>query len=297
MRKITFDLDALRSFCVGMELGSFAKAADRLARSTSAVSAQLKKLEEQAGTPILRKAGRGMALTDAGEALLSYARRMLELNDEAAMAVRGHDLEGWVRLGLQEDFGEHLLPEVLGRFARSHLGVRIEARIARSADLMAQVQSGRLDLALAWLAGNETPHMEVLGSHPLQWVGSATQLAGLPVESGKPVPLVAMEGTCLMRSIATEALDRAGIPWRLVLTSQSLSGVWAGVAAGLGVTVRTRVGLTAQLQALDPAAYGLPSLPSLGLALHRAEPAATAACQRLREIIAAGVAELGEPSR
>ena len=138
---------------------------------------------------------------------------------------------------------------------------------------------------------------EVLGSHPLQWVGSATQLAGLPVESGKPVPLVAMEGTCLMRSIATEALDRAGIPWRLVLTSQSLSGVWAGVAAGLGVTVRTRVGLTAQLQALDPAAYGLPSLPSLGLALHRAEPAATAACQRLREIIAAGVAELGEPSR
>ena len=100
MRKIIFDLDVLRSFVTGMELGSFAKAADRLGRSTSAISAQLKKLEEQAGTPIFRKAGRGLALTEAGETMLAYARRLLDLNDEAATAIHGAELEGWVRLGL-----------------------------------------------------------------------------------------------------------------------------------------------------------------------------------------------------
>ena len=101
MRRVNFDLDVLRSFATGMDLGSFAKAADRLGRSTSAVSAQLKKLEDQAGTPIFHKSGRGLALTEAGETMLAYARRLLELNDEAAIAVHGVELEGWVRLGLQ----------------------------------------------------------------------------------------------------------------------------------------------------------------------------------------------------
>ena len=89
MAAVNFDLDVLRSFVVGMELGSYARAADRLGRSTSAVSAQLKKLEEQAGTVIFRKAGRGLALTEAGETMLVYACRLLELNDEAAAAVHG----------------------------------------------------------------------------------------------------------------------------------------------------------------------------------------------------------------
>src|SRR5690349_24991038 len=92
-RTTTFDIDVLRSFVLGVELGSFAQAAERLNRSTSAVSAQLKKLEEQAGAPLLRKAGRGLALTETGETMLGYARRLLDLNDEAAAAVRGVQLE------------------------------------------------------------------------------------------------------------------------------------------------------------------------------------------------------------
>ena len=99
MTRITLDLDALRSFVVGIELGGFARAADRLGRSTSAVSAQLKKLEGQAGAPILRKSGRGLALTPTGETLLAYARRLIELNDEAVAAARGVELEGWVGSG------------------------------------------------------------------------------------------------------------------------------------------------------------------------------------------------------
>jgi len=97
MRRITFDLDVLRSFTLGVELGSFARAAERLGRSTSAVSAQLKKLEEQVGAPVLRKAGRNMVPTHTGEVLLAYARRLLELNDEASHAVHGTDLAGILR--------------------------------------------------------------------------------------------------------------------------------------------------------------------------------------------------------
>ena len=292
MRKVNFDLDALRSFCVGIELGSFAKAADKLGRSTSAISAQLKKLEEQAGTQILRKAGRLMAPTDAGEVLLSYARRILELNDEASMALGGMELEGCVRLGLQEDFGEHLLPEVLGRFARSHPGVRIEARIMRNTELVNQVQTARLDLALAWQAGNDTPHMEALGAFPLQWIGPANKPIGEWFGRGEPLPLIAFEAPCMVRTIGTEALDRAGIPWRIVFTSPSLSGIWAAVTAGLGITVRSSVGVSANLRALRDEEFGLPVLPALGLALHRTEAEPVVACRRLHEIIRENVAAL-----
>ena len=272
IRRINFDLDALRSFAVGMEIGSFAKAADRLGRSTSAVSAQLKKLEDQAGVALLRKSGRGMALTDAGEVMLGYARRLLELNDEAAMAVGATGLEGCVRLGLQEDFGEHLLPDVLGRFARSHPGVRIEAKVARNAELIADMIGGRLDLALTWQGAQDTPYMEEIGRYQLEWIGPADARSESFRDRGVPLPLVAFDAPCLMRTIATEALDRAGIPWRFTFTSHSLGAVWAAVAAGLGVTVRTKFGLRASLRTLPAAEYGLPALPKVGLVLHRAEP-------------------------
>jgi len=271
MRRVNFDLDALRSFAAGMELGSFAKAADRLGRSTSAVSAQLKKLEDQAGVALLRRSGRGMALTDAGEVMLGYARRMLELNDEAAMAVGVAGLEGSVRLGLQEDFGEHLLPDVLGRFARSHPGVHIEAKVARNVELVSDMIGGRLDLALTWQGTQDTPYMEDVGSYQLQWIGPADARPESWRNQSTPLPLVAFDAPCLMRTIATDALDRAGIAWRLAFTSHSLGAVWAAVAAGLGVTVRTKFGLRNNLRALPAAEYGLPALPRVGLVLHRLE--------------------------
>lgn len=285
MRPVHFDLDALRSFALGVELGSFAKAAGRLNRSTSAVSAQLKKLEEQAGTPILYRVGRGTALTTAGESLLGYARRLLDLNDEAAAAVRGIELEGWVRLGLQEDFGESLLPDVLGRFARAHPKVRIEARIARNAELLERISAGHLDLALAWDAGNDTLHHEPVAQVPMRWIGPTRDGATPAWERGEPLPLLALEAPCLMRTAAIAALDRAGMPWRLAFVSPSMAGIWAAVAAGLGIAVRTDIGLPAHLHALDGAAVGLPGLPILGLQLYRATASSTPAIARLAELI------------
>jgi DNA-binding transcriptional LysR family regulator len=276
MRRTNFDMDALRSFCEGVDLGSFAKAADRLGRSASALSMQMKKLEEQAGTDLLRKSGRGLELTAAGETLLSYARRILDLNDEARTALAGLHLEGAVRLGLQEDFGERLLTNVLARFTRSHPDLQIEAVIARNAELIAQLQAGKVDLVLGWHTGVDLPHVDMLGAYPMRWVGAAGHARGR-----EPVRLVVLQAPCLMRKAATDALDRAGIPWRIVYTSASLAGVWAAVAAGLGVTVRTNLGLPGDVRVLD----GLPALPDIRLALFRGAATPTPACERMGALI------------
>jgi DNA-binding transcriptional LysR family regulator len=290
--RVHFDLDVLRTFAAGVELGSFAKAAERLGRSTSAVSAQLKKLEEQAGAPVLRRQGRGMALTEAGETMLAYARRLLELNDEAAAALRGADLAGWVRLGLQEDFGETLLPEILGRFARAHPKVRIEARIARNRELLERIDTGKLDLALAWDSGYATPHQERIAELPMRWIASA----GGPGDwlDEDPLPLVSLDAPCLMRTAATAALDRAGIAWRVAFTSASLAGVWAAVAAGLGVGMRTEAGLPASVRPFVHAR--LPALPRLGLHVHRANAEPAPAIARLEDILRHAVSPLLPPS-
>jgi len=306
MSQVLFDLDVLRSFATGVALGSYARAADRLGRSTSAISAQLRKLESQAGTVLFRKAGRGLELTDAGETLLAYAHRLLALNDEAGAAIRGVDLEGWVRLGLQEDFGEALLPAVLGRFARAHPKVRIEACVARSWELRERFELGELDLALAWDAGEQpiAPHAQRVARLPLQWIGAADPAmcdapwwterergAGAARRTREPLPLVLLDGPCPLRAIVTDALDRAGLPWRHAFASSSLAALWAASAAGLGLSVRTPFGLPRQVRAIDRTLLGLPALPQMSLSLYRAQAQPEAPAARLGTLLAEAVRE------
>src|SRR5258708_8066695 len=118
--RINLNMDVLRTFVTGLELGRFSKAAKRLGRSQSAISTQLRRLEEQVGRPLLEKSGRGLSLTTAGERLLSYAKRILELNDEVVDGLRDGEVEGWVRLGIPQDFAEGWLTRLLGRFPRPH---------------------------------------------------------------------------------------------------------------------------------------------------------------------------------
>ena len=288
MRRVTFDLDVLRTFVTGMELGSFAKAAQRLGRSTSAVSAQLKKLEDQSGAPLLRKEGRGLALTEAGETMLAYARRLIDLNDEAALALGALDLGGRVRLGVQEDFGETALPQVLNRFSRAHPRVRIEAMIARNGELQERITAGQLDLAVIWGDADRGLMGERITELPMCWIGPED--GALPHRwAGEPLPLVLFEPPCLFRSAATQALDQAGISWRVTFTSPSLAGVWAATAAGLGVTLRTPLGLRSALTVLG-ADHGLPlPMPAIALTLVRAEadltPQVTQLAQMLRAVL------------
>ncbi|WP_407060665.1 LysR substrate-binding domain-containing protein [Burkholderia ubonensis] len=309
-----FDIAALRSLVAGMDLGSFAKAADRVARSSSAVSAQIRKLEEQAGTPLFVKSGRGLALTDAGDAMLRYARRMIELNDEAAAAVRGVSLDGWVRIGLQEDFGEAILPGVLGRFARAHPKVRIEARVAHNAELLERLDANQLDLALVWgdpasaaFVARTGIDSEEIARVPMRWIGAAGVGAAGSGAAGsatagdgdagepsvrmrdEPLPLVVFDRPCRFFGAATDALDRAGVPWRVAFTTPSLAGLWAAAAAGLGLTVRSHYGLPASVRLIDAAPLGLPELPSVPLMLLRRASSATPTVDRLARIMTQAV--------
>jgi DNA-binding transcriptional LysR family regulator len=281
--RVNLDMDVLRTFATGIELGSYSRAAERLGRSPSAISEQLKKLEDQAGRPLLRKEGRGLGLTPAGEALLSYARRILDLNDEAVSAVRGADVEGWVRAGMPQDFAETVLTGMLGQFRRAHPKVRVEARVERGAELVPLILSGRLDLALAWGEPAGSPHITELGHLPIVWIGAAN-FQEPHWEEGEPLPLAVFEKPCAFREAGIAALDAAGVPWRVSFTSPSLSGLWAAAAAGLGYTMRAPIGLPPGVAVIGEE-LALPPLPRIRLSLHRAEREPAPAVARLAEIM------------
>jgi DNA-binding transcriptional LysR family regulator len=297
MGRVNLDMDVLRTLVTAHELGSFNRAADRLGRSQSAISQQIRKIEAQVGEPLFQKQGRGLALTTAGELVLAYARRILDLNDEAVSAVRGFAIDGIVRVGLPADFAETWLPEVLGRFKRAHPAVRIEAVVDRNRRLLESIDKDELDLVVA--LGNETrADAEQVGVLPLAWIG--------PVSferlwtRGEPLPLVMFQTPCFFRQRALAALDAAGLPWRIAFTSPSLHGLWAAVEAGLGVTLRTTAGLPSCLRTVGEA-MELPEVapPTLSVSLHDGGRSLQPAAARLREVIietlTASLRELAAP--
>jgi DNA-binding transcriptional LysR family regulator len=274
------DMDVLRTLAVAMDLGGFAKAADRLGRSQSAVSLQMRKLEDRVGRPLFRRRGRGVALTDAGDVVLDYARRILELNDRAVAAARGIAIEGSVRFGVPQDFGDTWLPAVLGRFARAHPSVLLEARVDRTNKLVEHIAQGNLDLALLWGSHSSLPSAVPVARLPMAWIGPK----GYVRRRREEIPLALFEAPCVFRQPGIEALEKAKQPWRLAFTSPSLSGLWAAAAAGLGVTIRTALALPSSLAALERAS-GLPKLPQIGLSLYAADANPGQATVRLREIL------------
>lgn len=258
----SFDMDALRAMVVGVELGSFARAATQLGRSQSAISMQLKKLEEQARRPLFRRDGRGLVPTEAGEALLSYARQIIALNDEAAAAVGNSAGAATVRLGLPQDFFEDVMPEVLRLFALQRPNSHIEVRAGRNYALEDEVRAGRLDVALAFFkagASTEGTHVATL---PLFWLAASDSV---PFASAE-LPLVLFDHPCLFRQTALQTLDRQRLRWRMALTTPSLPGLWAAVRAGHGVSVRTRHRLPGNVGDVG-AAHGLPELPPIEVRL------------------------------
>ena len=287
---INLNMDVLRTFVIGLELGSFSKAAQRLGRSQSALSTQLRRLEEQVGKPLLKKSGRGLTLTTAGESLFSYAKRILELNDEAIDGLRDGEVEGWVRLGIPQDFAEGWLTSVLGRFARAHPKVRVEVRAEQNVLLLERLRDGELDVALAWGANDKAVQVERLIDLPMVWIGRA-DWPGIKGLGSEPLPLVAFEPPCVFRSAGIGALDAAGISWRLAFTSPSLAGLWAATGAGLGVTLRTTIGLPRTLTILKARSSGLPLLLKVPLTLCKMKVESAPAVNRLSEILRETIAE------
>jgi DNA-binding transcriptional LysR family regulator len=262
MRLTNLDMDLLRTLSIASELGSLGRAAERLRRSPSAISLQMQKLEEQVGKALFRKEGRGIRLTDSGDLLLGYARRILALNDEAVSVTRGVDIEGVVRLGLPFDLTVDWLPAVLARFSEAHPRVHIELRTDRSVELLQMFSQGLLDLALAF-GSDDRAGASFSADLQVRWIGRKA----LRFDQNNEVPLVLLDPPCCFRQMAVEALDRARMPWRLAFTSPSLAGLWAATEAGIGITVRTSLGTPRSLSTLE-LGVGLPDLPNVSLVLY-----------------------------
>ncbi|ALK33871.1 LysR substrate-binding domain-containing protein [Burkholderia plantarii] len=276
------DMDVMRTLLAAHQLGSLNRAAERVGRSQSAISQQIRKLEEQVGLPLFRRQGRGLVLTEAGDVILSYARRILDLNDEAILSVRGSALEGSVRFGLPSDFAETWLPAVLGDFKKSHPAVRVEIAVEPNRLLLERLDRGELDLALAM--GHATrADARHIASLPMAWIGP-NHGAAAPPRPDRPLDLALYNPPCQFRRAGVQALDDAKIPWRLAYTTASLQSLWAGVEAGLGITLRTAAGIPPTLRRLGEA-EGLPGLPVVELCLHDGQTRMSPALEQLRQVV------------
>jgi len=252
----TLDLDLLRTLAAVQDTGTLARASRRVGRTLSAVSLQLKRLEAQCGRPLFRKAGRRLELNGEGERVLAVGRRMLALNDQLLDGLREDRGGGTIRLGLPQDVAERLLPVALARFTRARPRTQLEVRVEGNAALRALLSAAALDLAVTFDPEDGRPDPDEV-EFPVRWLASRD----FRWSRGTPLPLVLFEPPCTFRRLALESLDRTGIPWRVALSSPSLSGLWAATAAGLGLTVRTELGIPAGLvRAKLP---GLPALPTL----------------------------------
>lgn len=272
------DLDLLRTFVAIAEARNLTRAGERLGRTQSAVSLQLRRLEEKLGVSLFTRDPRRVVLTDEGEALLPQARQLLRLNDEILAGLRGDDLAGEVRLGAPEDFATQYLPEVLGAFARAHPHVALSVTCDLTLRLLDGLRDGDFDLVLV----KREPLGPDLGvrvwREPLVWVAADPGV----MEAGGRAPLILAPAPCVYRKRAIAALESQGIGWRSAYISPSLAGQHAALRAGLGVTVLPRDMAPADLMVLGEES-GLPELADAEIALMRPRGAIPVAAERLAE--------------
>ncbi|MGA0609724.1 LysR family transcriptional regulator [Caldimonas sp. KR1-144] len=264
MRHTDLQLDWLRAFVAVVDAGTLSGAAPLIHRSQSAVSMQLKKLEDAVGRPVLLRGPRHLELTPTGAELLGYARRLLELHDETLAALHGPRIAGRVRLGVPDDYAERYLTPVLRSFASRHAGVEIVLDCEQSTSLIPRVQRGEIDLALV---SRDRPTRGTLLFHePLVWVGAPQHEAW----RREPLPIAVYEAASLARRDALAALAAQRRAWRVVYDSSSLAGQLAAVDSGIAVAVLTRCSVPAHLQVLGER-HGLPPLPSMEVAALRSK--------------------------
>lgn len=278
------DLDALRAFTLIAEGFSFTQAAEQLGRTQSAISMQIKRLEETLGRPVFNR-GRGgaIALTEHGHFLLSRARQILALNEDVITTFRTPAMSGVVRLGTPDDYALSHLPGILRRFAETHPAVQVDVVCSYSAELVERLQDGDLDLTLVseGVAPTDMPAVP-LWRGPLTWV-TATRYAP---HRQDPLPLALAGERCGWRQAAERVLRGAGIQYRIAYVSGTQTGTHAPVLAGLAVTVSALTVLPEGVRPMRPD-EGLPKLPDFGIHLlkgpHPVQPLTDALAQHIQE--------------
>jgi DNA-binding transcriptional LysR family regulator len=282
------DIDQLRTFIAIAETGSFTRAAEVVNKTQSAVSMQMKRLEERIGRPIFARDGRASKLTEDGQRLLDYARRIVKLNMETVAAFSDAGLSGRVRLGVPDDYADRYLPEIMARFSRAYPGVELSVICEPSVDLLERIDANELDLAI--VTNCETKRAsETFRRERLLWVTSNRH----PTHMEERLPLALGRPTCDWRRLAIEQLEAINRPYRLLYSSSNAGAVAAAVLSGLAVSVLAESGLRPGMRVLT-AAEGFPELPNCRIGLVRNAHDSSALADALAEHIVSSLDNLTE---
>ncbi|WP_282693425.1 LysR substrate-binding domain-containing protein [Streptomyces sp. CC208A] len=281
----------LRTFLAVAQTLSFTRAARRLGLRQSTVSQHVRRLEEATGRPLFVRDTHGVELTGDGQAMLGFARAILQAHERAAAFFAGTRLRGRLRFGASEDFVATRLPEILESFRRAHPEVDLELTVELSGTLQARLAAGRLDLILAKRGGEAGDDGGVLvWSDALVWIGAP----GLRLDPDRPVPLIVYPPPGITRARALAALEAEGRAWRIACTSSSLSANVAAARAGLGVMAHTR-GLVPPGLVPVPARQGLPELGEVDFVLRKGRRGG--ATQEAADALAEAILEGGDRLR
>lgn len=262
MHPADLKLEWLRCFVAVVDAGSLVGAAEDVHRSQSAVSMQLKKLEAAIGRRLIDRGPHRLALTAAGQSLLGYARRMLELHAEVHAVLHARELTGRVRVGVPDDYAARYFTPVLRRFAPRHSGVEIQLDCEQSTSLIPRVARGELDLAL--VSRDHARRGTLLFHEPMVWVGSPQ----FELWRRDPLPIAVYEDGSLARRSAIDALAQQGRRFRVVYNSASLAGQIAAVESGLAIAALTQCSAAPQLEVLE-GRHGLGPLTPMQVAVYR----------------------------
>lgn len=284
-----FAPELLRALVAVAEAGGFTRAAERLHLTQSAVSHQIRRLEEQVGTPLFIRTTRKLALTEDGEEFLRHARQILQAHAALSQRFQSSTLAGSIRFGVPENFLGDELPHLLSRFARAFPAVRLEASVSLCQDFSARIESGELDLAVAMRRAGE-PGGTVLRRSRYVWAAAED----FTVPPGSSLPLALSNPPCLCRTVAIEALAGSGVEWHMGFTSANLHGLRAAMLAGLGASIIAHDELEPGMKILAPS-YGLPPLPDLEFALIWSASGKMPCSRELGRLIADAARRLGGP--
>lgn len=277
------DPDNLRSLVAIAETGSFTAAGERVHRTQSAVSMQMRKLESQLGRKLFHRQGREARLTADGELLVGHARRILKAQAEALAVFDREAFAGEVRIAAPDDYASSFMPAILMRFAASHPKVRVDLRALPSHEAARLVERGEIDLALVTQGHGESGGV-VLHREPAVWVAAR----GHCVQDEDPLPLAIFHERCIFRRHAIRALDAIGRRWRIAYCSQSIAGIYAAVETGLAVGTILPSNLRPGLVMLGEA-DGFPPLPEIAILLMRRPDLQSPLLDAMADHVLAGV--------
>lgn len=258
---MNLQIDYLKTFIALAETKGFTKTGLQVNKSQSAVSMQIKRLEDEVGKKLFERIGKTVKLTPEGHILLKHAMRIVKEHDDAVRALSKPDLEGFIRFGAPEHYTIGVLPQLLARFAEAYPDVVVEMRCENSDVIKEAVDKGELDLGICTQISDGG---QVISHDPVVWVAQP----GFVMQKHKTVSLAVFEEGCIFRTWALEALEKAGIRYRIVYVSRSISGLIDAVRSGFAVAPIIRSNAPPDLKIIE-LEDGLPVLPVSNIVLHK----------------------------